>query len=223
MVDSGSATLPPGRAAGVVLGLCAVGSVILLLNHPGGAAHSFLEVLKSEADNQGSDAAVHGGFVVAMAVEYVCFAVLAARLGLGRIAVLEAMIFTAIGFAAMTGSMILDGLVTPAVAAKYLTAPPARVEEARGLLVLISTLIRFLMPMGLGFQAAGVIGWGAALLSRDRAAKIVGAVGLAVGAGLLLALAATYSELNPIVLMAGIAAIALWNLAAGLLLALRKV
>ena len=210
------ATAPgPSRALGWVLIACAVATVALLANHPGGASHSFADMLRSEAANQVSDAVVHGGFIAVMAVELVCFAGLAVRLGPVRTPVLAAMIFTAAGFLALAGSMIVDGLVTPALAARYLAGPADGLDAARPLLALCGVLIRFLMPMGLAFQAAGTLAWGAALLSGRGFARATGIGGLALGASILVALAVTVSGMNPLVLMGAIAGQAVWIVAVG--------
>ena len=221
MSQSGAdaATVPgQGRALGWALIACAVATVALLANHPGGAAHSFAEMLHNEAANQVSDAVVHGGFIAVMAVELVCFAGLAVRLGPVRTPVLAAMIFTAAGFLALAGSMIVDGLVTPALAARYVAGPADQLDAARLLLALCGALIRFLMPMGLAFQAAGTVAWGAAFLSGRGLARATGVGGLVLGAAILIGLAATAAGLNPLVLMGALAGQAMWIVAVGLTL-----
>jgi hypothetical protein len=211
----------PRHAAGMILIACAVMSVVLLANHPGGQPHDFAEVLKDEAANQAMDAIIHGSFILVMALQFVCFAVFGARLGTSRMAVLAALTFTAAGYAAMSASMIADGLLTPAVAVKYL-ATPDKVDIAKGLFVLIGTSIRFLMPIGLLFQALGIASWGVALVGRGRIARAAGILGIVVGGALIAALAATYTTLNPVVLMGGLAAAAAWSIAVGSLLMRRQ-
>ena len=204
---------------GVVLAGCAAISLLLLAVHPGGSPQTFAEVLKDEAANQGPDALVHGGFVALLAIQMACFATLAARLGAGRGRVLAALVFTACGSTALAGSMIFDGLVTPAVAAKYLAAPADKLEAARTLISLCGLMVRFLMPMGLAFQAVAALAWSASLLGRGWPARWVAILGAASGVGTLAALAATITEPSPLVLMGGIAAQSLWTAATGALMA----
>jgi hypothetical protein len=207
----------PRRAVGAVLIGCALASLALLANHPGGQAHDFAGVLKEEVANQAVDAFVHGGFIVVVSIQFVCFVVLGARMGLARTAVIAALVFTAIGYAAMSASMIADGLLTPAIAAKY-AGVPASIDFAKSLFVLVGSCIRFLMPMALFFQAAGIAGWGAALVGSRGFARSAGVLGIVIGGAIIAALAATYSTLNPFVLMGGLVAEGVWSIAAGLLL-----
>lgn len=211
------------HAPGVALVACAALSLALLAIHPGGSPQTFAEVLKDEAANQGPDALVHGGFVVVLAVEMVCLAALAARLGAGSARVLVGLVFTAIGSAALAGSMIFDGLLTPAIAVKYLAGPPERLEAARTMISLCGLMIRFLMPMGLAFQAAGTLGWSAALAGRGGAARWTAIVGLALAGGALTALGATVARLDPMVAMGALGAQALWTAALGVLMARGRV
>jgi len=207
------------HAPGVVLVGCAALSMALLAVHPGGSPTTFLDMLKDEAANQGPDALIHGGFVGVLAVEMACLASLAARLGAGRARVLTALVFTAAGSLALAESMIFDGLVTPAIAVKYLAAPPEKLEAARTLIALCGLMIRFLMPLGLAFQAAGILAWSTALYGRGDAARWTAIAGLALGGGALAALAATVAALNPLVAMGALGAQILWTGAVGAVMA----
>jgi hypothetical protein len=196
---------------GAALIATAVASLALLANHPGGNAHDFPGLLQEEAANRVMDAVVHGGFVVVLAIQLVCYAVFAARMR--RTAALAALIFFAAGTASLSASLVTDGLVIPAIAAKYLPVP-AKYDAARSLFALCGILIGFLMPIGLGFQAAATAAWGWALL-RAGAARVAGVAGLVLGALILGGLGAQAA--NPFVLMGSIAAMALWALAMGVL------
>jgi hypothetical protein len=202
---------------GTVLIATALASAGLLLSHPGGNAHDFAGVLRDEAANRLTDAIVHGGFVVVLAVQLVCYAVLALRLN--RTAALAGFIFFAIGAAFLSASMVTDGLVIPAIAAKYLPTP-AKYDAARSLFVLCGIFIGFLMPAGIAFQSAAVAAWGWAM-HRSGAATVTGAFGVLMGGALLGGLVATAG--NPMVLMGGIGAMALWALIAGVLMARKAV
>ncbi len=198
-------TTAQSRATGILSIATGIAAFALLANHPEDGAHSFAEVLKSEAANRAMDALVHGGFVVVLALQAICYARLKSTAGL---------VLFAFGAAFLSASMVLDGLVTPAVAVRYLAAPD-KIEYARSLFVLIGTLIGLLMPIGLAFQSAAIAVWGAALWSTSRAA---GLAGLALGGGAFLGLAATAGTMNPLVLMGAIAAASLWAVVAGIVL-----
>ncbi|HEY1630605.1 MAG TPA: hypothetical protein VGF56_04785 [Rhizomicrobium sp.] len=196
---------------GAALVLAALVSASLLAIHPGGAAQDFPSLLQEETANRALDALVHGGVIVVLAVELVGYAVFARRVD--RTSSLAALIFFAMGTAFFCASMVLDGLVIPALAAKYLPVP-AKYDAARSLFALCGILIQFLMPLGLGFQAASIAAWGWALI-QSRAARIAGGVGLLASAALLAGLA--LQPMNPLVLMGGVAVVTLWAFLMGVL------
>jgi hypothetical protein len=206
-------TTAPARTTGILSIATGIATVALLANHPGGEAHTFADVLKDEAANRTMDAIVHGGFVVVLALQAICYATLSARIGRAAIA---GLVFFAFGAAFLSASMVLDGLVTPALAAKYLAAPQ-KIEFAKSLFALVGTLIGLLMPIGLAFQSAAVAGWGVALMTSGIS-RIAGIIGLALGATAFVALAATAGAMNPLVLMGVLAVTALWAVVAGIVL-----
>lgn len=206
-------TATPARAAGILSIATGIATLALLANHPGGDAHTFADVLKDEAANRTIDAIVHGGFVVVLALQAICYATLSARIGRGAIA---GLVFFAFGAAFLSASMVLDGLVTPALAVKYLAAPQ-KIEFAKSLFALVGTLIGLLMPIGLAFQSAAVGAWGVALMTSGIS-RIAGIIGLALGAAALVALAAMAGTMNPLVLMGTLAVTAVWAVTAGFVL-----
>jgi hypothetical protein len=210
------ATTSSTRSAGILAIATGIAAVALLANHPGGEAHDFAGVLRDEAANRVMDAAVHGGFIAVMAMQTVCYAILSARIGFSRAASVAGFVFFAFGVAFLSASMVLDGLVTPAVAAKYLAAPN-KIEFARSLFVLIGALIGFLMPLGLAFQSAAIACWGWAL-AASGVSRAAGVFALALGAVALAALATSFTAMNPLVLMGAIAATSVWAVVAGIVL-----
>ncbi len=204
------------RVAGFLAIATGIAAVALLANHPGGQARDFAGVLREEAANRVMDAAVHGGFIAVLALQTVCYAIFSARIGFWRATTAAGFVFFAFGVAFLGASMVLDGLVTPAVAAKYLAAPN-KLDFARSLFVLIGTLIGFLMPIGLAFQSAAVACWGWAL-TASGVSRAAGIFGLALGAIVLAALAASFAQPNPYALMGAIAATSVWAVVVGIVL-----
>lgn len=199
------------RATGALAIATGIAAFALLANHPGGEARDFLEVLKNEAANRAADAAVHGGFVVVLALQTICYAALSARVKSSA-----GMIFFAFGAAFLCASMLLDGMVIPALAAKYLAAP-AKIDFAKSLFALVGTMIGLLMPIGLAFQSAAIAAWGWALWTSGTS-RVAGVLGIALGGATLAALAATAGAMNPFVLMGAVAATSLWAIVAGIVL-----
>ncbi len=209
----------PAFGAGAILVGCAIASVALLASHPdGGGSRVLAEVLSREAAQAGSDAVVHGGFVLVLAIELVCFAALAVNTGVRRTSVLAAMIFALVGAGLLSASMILDGLITPAVATRYAAAPAERQEAARSLLVLIGAAINALMPLGLAFQGAAALAWGVALTPLPGRARIGGVIAWVLGTVMIAASALSPGASGPFALMIALLAMAAWVLAAGVLL-----
>src|SRR5580693_3936662 len=175
-----------GRAAGILLLLTALASLALFAAHPGETATSFAGVLKEEAANRSVAAIVHGGYIAVLVLQIVGYAKLSARLDLRRLLPMAGLVFFVASTAILSASLLLDGLVIPALAARYADVP-AKIESARTLFVFCETAIAFLMPIGLAFQGAAIASWGAALW---RGSRIAGAIGVLFGFGMLGALAA---------------------------------
>ncbi len=209
----------PAWGAGAVLVGCAIASLLLLAGHPdGGGSPVLAEMLRREAAQSRSDAIVHGGFVLVLAIELVCFAALAIKAGARRASVLAAMVFALVGAGLLSASMILDGLITPAVAARYAAAPVERQEAARSLLVLIGAAINALMPLGLAFQGAAALAWGAALTPLPGRGRMGGVAAWALGLAILAAAAMAPGAASPLALMIALVAMAAWTMVAGVLL-----
>jgi len=208
------------RVAGFLLVAAFLTTLILFAYHPAeGAAANFAAILRNEAKDAPTDAVVHGGFIAVMTIELVCFARLAMLLGLRRMLPLAGLIFTAAGFAVLSASMVLDGFVAPAIAKRFVGAT-AGLEAAHTLYIFCGTAIGFLMPIGLLFQASGIGAWSFALAFRPAYARAVGLLGISLAGLLVVGIAAGRG--NPLVLMAGLLATAVWALAVGILLAARK-
>ena len=211
---------PPGRPAGIALLALSLVTAGLLHNHPSPAAQGFADVLRKEGADRVVDAVVHGGFIAVMAAQLSCLAILVARIGAARSAVLVALVLTAIGSGALMLSMVLDGLVVPAIAARYVDLAE-RQEEARTLFALLGTLIRFLMPGGLLLQAAGLVAWGVAIEGRGALLRCIRWGGIVGGAAIVVAIAATGGMLGA-ALIASILLIAVWLVLVGVALTLGR-
>jgi len=168
------------RITGVVILATSVLAIALLLNHPAEHATDFPGFLKEAAANRTLNAIVHGGFVLLLTIQIVCYAVLSRTLGFARALSIAGIVFFSTGAAIEIADLLVDGLMIPAMAQRYLTAPPEQLTSARALFSLCGTAIRILMPLGLGFQAAAVVAWGASMMPEARGTGL-----LAVAFGLL--------------------------------------
>jgi hypothetical protein len=168
------------RITGVVTVATGVLAIALVLNHPAEHATDFPGFLKEEAANRILNAIVHGGFVLLLPLQIVCYAVLSRTLGFARALSIAGIVFFTTGAAIQIADLLVDGLLIPAMAQRYLAAPPGQLTYARALFWLCGTAIRILMPLGLGFQAAAVIAWGGSMMHEARGAGL-----LAVAFGLV--------------------------------------
>jgi hypothetical protein len=194
------------RAAGILLLLAAIASLALFAAHPAETATSFAGVLKEEAANRSMAAVVHGGYIAVLVLQIIGYTKLSARLDLRRLRCLAGIVLFVAGTVFLSASLLLDGLVIPALAARYADAP-AKIEAARTLFVFCETAMGFLMPIGLAFQGAAIASWGAALW---RASRITGTIGVLFGFGMLGALAANIARPNPLFAMGSLIVPMLW-------------
>lgn len=194
----------PVRIAGALLTVCAVGSLGLLAIHPSEGGSTFTELLRNEAASRLLSGAVHGGFIALMALELAAMAVLALRAR--RAPSVAGLALFALGVVALSASVLTDGLVLPAIAAKYV-AVPAKVDFAKSLFVLCTSFIGVLMPIGLMLQTGGIALWGLGL-AHDGRTRASGIIGILIG--VLAGGAVGATGLNPVIVMAAIAAVGLW-------------
>ncbi len=213
-----SITVSQRRRLAVGFALCSIAILALLGGHPADAGGPALaDLLRSEAGNRVRDGLIHGGFIFVSWMLIVCFVFLSQALGFGKVRVVAGLVAFCIGTLALMASMTVDGLVTPAIASRFLD--PARSSDlagARALFLLCGSAIRILMPMGLLFQALAMACWSAALAGPGwRLAA--GGFGLLTGISYI---AATFllPGLGAMLLMGGIALLCLWYLVIAVLL-----
>jgi hypothetical protein len=200
------------RVTGIVTIATGIATIALLLNHPGGQAADFAGLLKEEAANRIIDGVVHGGFILVLAIQLACYAVFAGRLGWTKPFAVAGMTFFAVGAGLQMAALLVDGLMIPAMAARYVAAPPDRLPYARSLFVLCSIAIQFLMPMGLFFQGAGVTSWGTTLA---RVARGSGIAAVALGALAMAGAIGFFASGQAHVALIAIALLAAWAMVAG--------
>jgi hypothetical protein len=195
----------PRPIAGIVLGLTGLAQIVLLTLHPAPDAHGFAGMLRSEAAARAINAVVHGGFIVVLAIQLVCYALLSARLGKSRAATLAGLVFFVMGSAFLVASLAIDGLIFPALAQRFVPKSIDEQNTLRGVFAFTAATIGILLPMGLSFQGAGLLAWSVRLFAGSRlagsAAIIAAAAVIAAG---ILALS------NPFFVFAGIVVAALW-------------
>jgi hypothetical protein len=112
--------------------------------------------------------------------------------------------------------MVLDGFATPAIAVRF--AGLDDVQPAKTLFILLGTLIRFLMPMGLLFQFVAMLSWSWAIGKRPGLSRGVGLLGSVVAIILIVAIFAIPTAMAAHVILGGIVLQSIWYLAIAALL-----
>ncbi|MDE2136826.1 MAG: hypothetical protein KGJ68_05270 [Gammaproteobacteria bacterium] len=203
---------------------CALATLLLLANHPAGGGHTLLEVLSAEAREQRTAAIVHTGFVVTLAFLIACLMSVARILGTARPAVSIGLVSFCIGSGMLMLSMILDGLVVPAIAARFVAiTDPATLVPARTALMLCGVLIGVLMPLGLLFQAATMLTWSIAIVARRGLRLAMAICGILAALLLFGAILLAPPAMSGHVLLGAIVVLALWYAALALLVGARAI
>jgi hypothetical protein len=207
------------RALGAAFAVCALATLALLASHPAPAGHGLVDLIKAEARDKVRDALVHGGFIVTLAALIVCFTFFSRRLGMERVPVVAGLVAYCIGCGALMLSMLIDGFAVPAIATRFNDAPGGvDLKSAETSFLLCGTLVRFLLPLGLLFQAAAMLAWSAVIVRNAGWRRAVGVFGVAAALLLGATLLAVPPMLEQHLLIGGIVLECLWYLAlAGLL------
>jgi hypothetical protein len=157
--------------------------------------------------------------VVVLTALIVCFMFLARLLGQGKVRVAAGLVFFCVGSGALMASLVLDGFVTPAIAGRFAgTELPADLAVARTSLILLGTAIRFLMAMGLLFQAIAMLGFSSVIVARGGLRRAVGIFGMAAAIVIAGATLAVPAPMAGHVVLGGNALLAVWYLALTLVL-----
>ena len=204
------------RGLAAAFTLCALASLTLLANHPGGNPGSFADLIKDEAAHQVIDGVVHGGFVITLVALIVCFVILSRLLGLAKPSVVIGLVCFCAGCGDLIASMVLDGFATPAIAVRF--AGVDDLQPAKTLFILVGTLIRFLMPMGLLFQFVAMLSWSWAIVKRPGLGRAVGLFGSVVAIIPIVAIFAIPIAMAAHVILGGIVLQSIWYLAIAALL-----
>ena len=116
-------------------------------------------------------------------------------------------------------SMILDGFATPAIAMRFVGSElPADLAMAKTSLILLGTIIRFLMPMGLLFQAVAMLGLSSVIVTGAGLRRIVGMFGVAAAIAIIGATLAVPALMAGHVMLGCILLLAIWYFALALVL-----
>ncbi len=210
------------RLPGIALLTSSVIALAAMAQHPTtGSIHS--ESFAKNVERVASlTQMVHGTMIVLMAVITWTLIAFALRRGITRWLMLQGVVAWVIGAASMIVAAAFNGFVVIDIARMTMRAP-----ETSDMLKVV------LQGFGAGvgvIEAIGGVGisaalflWSADLALNNSIARWAGVFGLVAGAGLMIALATGMMRLNVPGMMLVVAVWAVWFLAVGALMTLRKV
>ena len=205
------------RAAGIVLALAAVVSIVFVALDPEVSAKTSRTILEALVANAPTHRLVHAVELACVAGLGFGFLSLASRLGWRRPAVIGACLTYVVGCIAMVVAAVTDGFITGDVASYYLQ-PGHSVDTGREMIHLCYVVVQDFATASWFFQSVGVLTMASALLQRPGLPRVVGVLGLATGALAPIAIVATYPAMDTTVVVGILLAQLVWNAAAATLL-----
>ncbi|HYL71419.1 MAG TPA: hypothetical protein VEY89_09000 [Candidatus Dormibacteraeota bacterium] len=180
--------IPSGRFASVALVGASLLEVLALTQHPHVHAHSMAQAIEQLAALAASFARVHALVIAVLLVSFIGLAEFARRRDLARPLIQAALTAYGAGVLAMIAGALVEGIVTPRIAAHALTLGAADTQTT-------AQLVNFCMQFNQAFAGFGVVSmatgiglWSLDLIRAPGAAKALGVLGLAGmvgGVGLL--------------------------------------
>jgi hypothetical protein len=205
------------RAAGFLLALAAVVSIVFVALDPEVTARTSRAILEALVANAPMHRLVHAVELACVAGLGFGFVSLAQRVGMRRPAVVGACLAYLVGCILMVVAAVTDGFITGDVASYYLQ-PGHDVGTGREMIHLCYVVIQDFAAASWFFQSVGVLAMAAVLLQRAGPQRAVGVLGLATGALPPIAIVATYPAMDTTLVVGVLLAQLVWNVAAATLL-----
>ena len=212
------------RSAGVAIAVATIVSTIFVALDRSGGGHTPLEVLQGIAGLALLKETIHGVAIASVCAYAFGYASLSQRLGLHRPHVLAGLALYLIGCVAMVAATLMDGFITPHIAAAAVGhAGPDGIKAAYFLVYYLGVMLNDAAKLGWILQALGAAAWSLALLREHRLGRAVGVLGL-VSSVLVCGLVGI-SDVNMSMasLLGVLLAQLVWNLAAAVFLFRRPI
>jgi hypothetical protein len=209
------------RALAALFATCAVALVVLLAAHPSGHPRTFAEFIDLEISTQQIGHLVHGGAIVVLTLllsAHVAFARTTTR---STLAATTAVVLFGAASMLLTGSLVIDGFVVPALAHLFQVAKDTPSQSGvQSQIQFAGTIIGVLMPMSLAAFGASAIAYARPLMSLGGHARFAGPVVGAIGLGTVLLIGTSPSSAREHALLGGLVLLAVWQF--GFVLALSQ-
>src|SRR5512141_598642 len=173
-VNAPAALSTSTRAAGAAIAAATIVSTIFVALDRSGGGSNPLQILQGIAGLTLLKEVVHGVAIASVCAYAFGYVSLSRRIGLHRPLVLAGLVVYLIGCVAMVAATLLDGFVTPHIAADAVHATdPGRIQFAYDLVHYIGVVLNDAAKLGWILQAVGAAAWSVVLLGERGAARAV--------------------------------------------------
>lgn len=211
------------RIPGISLVASSIVAMAAMAHHPtAGGGGDFAAFARNVERMAGVNQAVHGTMIVLVAVLTWTLVAFAARRGLHRPLVMAGLVAWAIGAVIMIIPPVFNGFVIVDIARRAL-ASPETADMLRVTLQTLSSGVGVIVMIGAIGMSIAVFLWSADLARNTGPARWTGVLGLVAGAGLVIALPTAIGRLDLAGMTLVLVVWAVWFLAVGTLMILRKV
>jgi hypothetical protein len=212
-----AAAIPNGTRAGILICVGAALTVFAVAHHPTVAGRPPAEAIVEIVRLAQMDRLVHGSLIVILGGLLYGFTVFSLRRGLHRETVVAALIAYAVGILSSIGAAVIDGFITPDVAAHYAGASQENIFVAARLLSYGGLAIQELTKLGMSAMSLAMLLWSASLMRTPGALRYTGILG-SLAALIPIGVLITQSHITPSSLGIIVLAQGIWYVAIAALL-----
>jgi hypothetical protein len=151
------------RPAAIAIGVATLAILIFITQHPVLAPGlSTQDALAGIVALRRADQVVHGTLIAVVSLLAYGYTAFALRLGVQRGLVISGLLSYLLACISLVGAMLLDGFITPDIAARFIASPPEQIQMAASLLAFCSICIQVLTKFGFTLISVAFIAWTAA-------------------------------------------------------------
>ena len=210
------------RIPGIALTGCAVVALFAMAHHPTTGGGDFTTFARNAERVAALNQTVHGTMIVVVAVLTWVLIALAMRRGFAHSLVMLGLVAWTIGAAGMIVAPAFNGFVIVDIARRALASPETS-DMLRVAMQPLASAVRVIEVIGAIGMSTAVFLWSADLTQATGVVRWAGVLGVLVGAAPIIALATGAVRLNVVGMTLVLTAWAVWFLAVGALMILRKV
>ena len=204
----------PHAAAGLLLAASTILVLLAFTLHPDESGATPAAILATIVRGRTQAHLVHGAMLAAFAAYAAAFTEYAVMLGSQRPWNRSALIIYLAGTALILPAIVIDGFVTPGLAAHILAGTPATMPIGEELMHVAGSLTVHLIEAGFVLIAAAIALWAIVQLRQPAAARIPPAIAIATAALAIALSLGAVPPLAPMLIPALLLLQTIWNLSA---------